>query len=110
MPLPSIHPPQSTVPWLALLGLWLSLNLWAFGQVAWDKHRARRGGRRIPERRLVLPVYFGGLPGLWLGMSLLRHKTRKGSFRRQVILATVLWLAATYGLLGLWLGFDPRSW
>ena len=62
----------------ALLALSIA-NLVAFSLFALDKARARAGGRRIPERTLLLAALFGGL-GAWLGQRLLRHKTRKQPF------------------------------
>lgn len=63
---------------LCLLALSLA-NLLAFSLFAIDKARARAGGRRIPERVLLLSALFGAL-GAWLGQRLLRHKTRKQPF------------------------------
>ena len=54
-------------------------NLVAFSLFAVDKARARAGGRRIPERTLLLAALFGAL-GAGLGQRLLRHKTRKQPF------------------------------
>ena len=64
------------LPALSLLTL---ANLVAFSLFALDKARARAGGRRIPERTLLLAALLGGL-GAWLGQRLLRHKTRKQPF------------------------------
>lgn len=62
-----------------ILLLLSAANLVAFSLFAVDKARARAGGRRIPERTLLLVALFGGL-GAWLGQRLLRHKTRKQPF------------------------------
>jgi len=64
------------LPALSLLSL---ANLVAFSLFALDKARARAGGRRIPERTLLLAALLGGL-GAGLGQRLLRHKTRKQPF------------------------------
>jgi uncharacterized membrane protein YsdA (DUF1294 family) len=71
------------IPWILLVQLVLSLvTLAAYG---FDKRRAKRGGRRIPERTLHLLELAGGWPGALAGQRLFRHKSRKLSFR------VVLW-------------------
>ncbi len=71
-----------------LLAVILSVNLFAFLQVGWDKRQARLARRRVPESRLAAPALFGGLPGLWFAMRTFRHKTRKRSFQWRVALCT----------------------
>lgn len=58
----------------------LLISLSTFGAFAFDKARARRGGRRVPERTLLMLAALGGTPGALLGQGLLRHKTRKQPF------------------------------
>lgn len=62
-----------------ILLLLLAGNLITFLLFWLDKARARAGGRRVPERTLLLAALFGGL-GAGLGQRLLRHKTRKQPF------------------------------
>ena len=45
-----------------------------------DKHYARSGHRRVPEKRLFLLAMLGGAPGGLLGMYAFHHKTRHLSF------------------------------
>ena len=97
-------------PWLSLCLVLAATNLFAVALVGWDKRCAIRGGRRVPEARLVALVYLGALPGLLLAMRLFRHKTVKRSFQWRLALVTAVWLAALYGLLVLALGPDPRRW
>ena len=58
---------------------------------AWDKRRARAGGRRTPEKTLLTFALAGGL-GAWLGQHILRHKTRKEPFRTQFGVVVILHL------------------
>ena len=63
---------------IILLGI---LNLVSFGLMAYDKHCARTGKWRIPEKTLfIAAACFGGLGGV-LGMFLCRHKTKHWYFR-----------------------------
>jgi len=57
------------------------LNLVSFSLMAYDKHCARAGKWRVPEKTLfIAAACFGGLGGV-LGMTLCRHKTRHWYFR-----------------------------
>jgi uncharacterized membrane protein YsdA (DUF1294 family)/cold shock CspA family protein len=60
---------------------WLvAVNLAAGIVYAWDKRRAVRGGRRVPEAVLLALALFGGSPAAATAMGLLHHKTRKPRF------------------------------
>jgi uncharacterized membrane protein YsdA (DUF1294 family) len=61
-----------------------------------DKRRARTGGRRVPERELLLWVVAGGAPGAWLAMRHHRHKTRKTWFRAAFLAIVVAQVAALW--------------
>ena len=70
----------SAVP-LWLLPAWLALmSLALFFLMGIDKHRARRGRWRIPEKTLFLLALLGGSCGGWLGMRAFHHKTRHRTF------------------------------
>ncbi|WP_372603367.1 DUF1294 domain-containing protein [Actibacterium sp.] len=81
---------------LALLGV----NLWSLALFAWDKSQARRYGWRVSEFSFLLLAACGGWPALKLGQRLLRHKTRKQPFGRQMnlmigvnlLLAVTVWI------------------
>jgi uncharacterized membrane protein YsdA (DUF1294 family) len=64
------------------------INVVTFVVYGWDKWRARRGGRRVPEAHLLWLAAVTGAIGAWTAMTLFRHKTRKRSFRRWLVLAT----------------------
>ena len=79
--------------------LWAALgvmNLVTFIVYAADKRIAQKnkGGRRVPERTLILLAFCGGCIGALLGMYLCRHKTKHTKFLILVPLAALLWVAA----------------
>lgn len=57
-----------------------ALNLWTFAVYGYDKTQSRRGGGRVPERRLLTLAAIGGSPAALLARRLFRHKTRKQPF------------------------------
>ena len=58
----------------------LGLGLSTFLIYGYDKLRAVRGGRRVPESALLALSLIGGALGGWAGMLIWRHKTRHASF------------------------------
>jgi uncharacterized membrane protein YsdA (DUF1294 family) len=65
---------------LAFVAL-MAANLISFFLMKWDKARAVKGARRIPEKTLFLAAACFGALGGTLGMFLCRHKTRHWYFR-----------------------------
>ena len=75
----------------------LGFGLITFLAYGYDKFQARRGGRRIPERALLLLALIGGALGGWAGMLVWRHKTNHASFWIAQVIGTIaiavaLWL------------------
>ena len=58
----------------------LVMSAVSFAAMGLDKLYAKRGERRIPERRLFLFTALGGAVGGLLGMYLFRHKTKHWYF------------------------------
>ncbi len=83
----------------AVLATVAVLSLAGFSLATHDKRRARSGGRRVPEQRLLLVAFLGGWPGLLLAFLAVRHKTRKGRFLVPFLLAAVVNAAALLLLL-----------
>jgi len=97
--------------WLGVVALlygyvtWPLYGLWLIGGTvatallfAFDKGASKGAGRRVPEKLLLTLVLLGGVLGGWVGMLLLRHKTRHTSFW------AVQWLAsALHAVLAWWL-------
>ncbi len=77
----------------ALGGAWLALNGLTWASWRWDKARARRGGRRVPERALVALAWCGGWLGALCGMYAhpARHKTRDRPVALGVWSAAAVW-------------------
>ncbi|HSH93673.1 MAG TPA: DUF1294 domain-containing protein [Roseimicrobium sp.] len=71
---------------LGWLATWSIVTFLSFG---FDKWRATRSGRRIPELTLVMMGAIGGWPGGLLGMNLFRHKSSKGSFQIKYALGLI---------------------
>jgi uncharacterized membrane protein YsdA (DUF1294 family) len=83
----------AAIGWIGLTGL-VGLILTGF-----DKSRAHRGGRRVPERTFFALALVGGAFGILLACYVFHHKTRKALFMAVILLATALWLAALYELV-----------
>ena len=81
------------MPPILLLYL-LLINLLGFVLYGLDKAKSKGRGRRIPERVLLWVARLGGGVGCWMGMMLVRHKTKHDRFMALVPLWTVLWAAA----------------
>ena len=60
----------------------------------WDKACAKRGGRRVPERTLLLLAALGGSAAMYAVMRLIRHKTRHKKFMLGIPAIFILQAAA----------------
>lgn len=77
-----------------------TINAVGFTLMLADKHRAKNGLWRIPERALLAAAMLGGSVGSLLGMYTVRHKTRHLKFALgipvilalQIGLGTWLWI------------------
>jgi uncharacterized membrane protein YsdA (DUF1294 family) len=86
--------------------LLVTLNLVAFAAQGIDKQLAKRGARRIPEKRLLWLGVPLAAPGMWLGMHVFRHKTSKPSFLALAAFVTLVNLALAWGVYEAW----DRGW
>jgi uncharacterized membrane protein YsdA (DUF1294 family) len=84
------------LPWW-MPALYVAMSLITFAAYALDKAAARRGAQRISEQTLLLLGILCGWPGALVAQQVLRHKTRKRTFRRafwRTVVLNVLLLAA----------------
>lgn len=88
------------VPELGRYALLAAPSVSGFVLMVLDKLSAQARARRIPEMALYAVALLGGSLGILLGMQVLRHKTRKGSFQfalALVFLAQAGLVAAFFG-------------
>jgi uncharacterized membrane protein YsdA (DUF1294 family) len=78
---------------IGYLGLVVLTSLVSFVTYGVDKRRAADGGRRVPERTLLLLAFLGGWPGSILAQRHFRHKTRKLKFLIPFWVVTALHVA-----------------
>jgi uncharacterized membrane protein YsdA (DUF1294 family) len=89
--------PDTPAQILLLIGLFL-INLIAFILIGYDKYRSRQGNGvdRLPEGLLFFAGTAFGSAGLYAGMLLFRHKTRKWCFMLGIPLLIAQNFAAVY--------------
>lgn len=66
--------------WALVMHL-ISINLVIIVVYGWDKHAARSGGWRVPERVLHGFAIAGATPGAYIAQQTFRHKNKKKDFR-----------------------------
>lgn len=81
---------------LAIFALW---NLVVFAMYGVDKSKAKRGKWRIPEKTLLLSAFLGGGIGAFLGMRILRHKTKHLQFQILVPIFMLISVALVTGII-----------
>ena len=87
---------------LAYLVVVVLMSIVSFVAYGFDKRRAQKDGRRVPEKSLHLMAFFGGWPGALVGQRVFRHKTQKISFRIVFWMCVVLHIATVGGVVYLW--------
>ncbi|UUZ81766.1 DUF1294 domain-containing protein [Paenibacillus sp. P26] len=80
----------------------LVMNTVTFCMMGYDKKRAKRHERRVPEKRLFGYSAIGGALGAWIGMWTWRHKTKHGSFVFGIPALLVMNIAVIYLLYRAW--------
>ncbi len=86
----------NTMPLDLIESLFVAASMSAFIVMLIDKSQAIHGGRRLSERSLFLIALLGGSPGVVTGVYLLRHKSRKLSFKLILFSLVFLQVALIY--------------
>ncbi|MFI3313473.1 MAG: DUF1294 domain-containing protein [Eubacteriales bacterium] len=76
----------------------LIINLFGLFIMHLDKGYAKKHHRRIPEKTLLLTAAIGGIFGIWVGMYLFHHKTKKPKFHVGVPAILVAQIVILYAL------------
>lgn len=79
--------------YFTILLIWNIIVILVYGV---DKMQAKRGGRRISERTLLLCSFLLGGYGAMFGMILFNHKISKIKFRIFVPIAVVVGMTVIY--------------
>lgn len=74
-----------------------SINLIGFLMIIIDKRKAIKNKWRIKETYLLTTALIGGCFGIYFGMHLIRHKTKKLKFKL-IPLICIIWLMLIYVL------------
>lgn len=87
-----------------IVGYLVLINCIALGLLVRDKHRSvHKMSNRVPEGLLFFLAVIGGSVGVYLGMLLFHHKTKKWYFQLGIPLLILKNLAAIYALRELFL-------
>jgi len=91
---------------LTIAGFYLALSILTFVLYAADKRAAQTNRWRTPENTLLLIGLVGGWPGAAVAQQVLRHKTKKLSFRR-IFWFTVILNVIVFVLLAWYFSAHP---
>ena len=89
------------IPYLAIAGFLVALNLFTLLRFWQDKQRAVSGQRRIPEVDLICLALIGGSLGALAARWMFRHKTRKQPFSTWLFAIAGLQLGAAIALIAM---------
>ena len=93
------------VPW-TIAGIYLGLSILTFALYAADKRAAQKNRWRTPENTLLIVGLVGGWPGAAVAQQVLRHKTKKLSFRTR-FWTTVILNVIAFVLLAWYMSAHP---
>ncbi len=92
---------------LSVGALYVALSILAFAMYAADKRAAQKGRWRTPENTLLLVGLIGGWPGAVVAQQVLRHKTKKLSFRARFWVSVIINVVVFVGLAWYFSGHPP---
>ncbi len=76
------------------------INIFLFLLMGIDKYKAIKNEWRISEELLFSFTFFGAFIGLFLGMRIFKHKTKKKKFYVVVIISAIVHSYIIYRILG----------
>ena len=76
-----------------MIVIFATWNIIVFFMYGLDKHKAKRGSRRINEKTLLFAAVFMGGTGALLGMYMFRHKTKHLKFTITIPFLAILNIA-----------------
>jgi len=85
--------------WKIVLIYMVFMSVIGFGAMGIDKAKAKANAWRIPEKTLFGIAFFGGGAGIWLGMEVFRHKTKKPKFKALSYLSFIITSGVIYYII-----------
>ncbi len=110
LPLLAIKELSATIDPLYLLGFVGTLSIFTGWMYAWDKRRAVRQDRRVPETTLHLLELSGGWACAFWAQRVLRHKIRKVAYQVVFWLICALHQLVAFDYLMEWTYFRRVFW
>ena len=79
-----------------MIPYYIFLNMVGFLTMGVDKWKAKHHRWRILEKSLHIIIWTGGMFGIWMGMILFHHKTKKKIFYLSISGSCILHLTFLY--------------
>ncbi len=75
----------------------IAINCFAYALMCYDKHQAKKKGKRIPENKLFIVAFAFGALGVYLGMKApIYHKAAKAKFKWGIPFIIILNIISVY--------------
>lgn len=81
---------------MTIFFIFLTINIFSFGLIGYDKNLAKNKQRRISEKALLTSALIGGSIGSGSGMLYFRHKTAKTTYQIKFFAIVVFQIFALF--------------